>query len=73
MSEKRRIENRETAIMRKYGKGASGEATRDVSRERIHMLIGMVLAMVILAVLVMAANSGGAGPGRHHALTGDAA
>jgi hypothetical protein len=63
MSERHRTESRETAVMHKYGKSAAGEATSDVSRERIHMLMGMVLAMVILAVLVMAANPGARGRG----------
>jgi|GEM_PF-1182613 len=58
MSEKRKFEDRETAVMREYGNGKGHEDARDISRGRIHLLIGMVLAMVILAVLVMAANPG---------------
>lgn len=63
MSEKRRVENRETVVMRKYGKSSADEAARDAWRARIHMLMGLVLATVVLAVLVMAANPGARGRG----------
>jgi hypothetical protein len=59
MKEKRRLEDREKAEMHRNGRGGKAEeAARDSSRERVHLLVGMVLAMFVLAVLVMAANPG---------------
>ncbi|MEW6553165.1 MAG: hypothetical protein AB1384_02630 [Actinomycetota bacterium] len=48
-------------MIRRHDKKAGEDAARDVSRERIHLLMGMVLAVVILAVLVMAATPGARG------------
>ena len=58
MDERKRPHNKETAVMRSQMAGNMEKAGKDVSRERIRLLGGLVLAMVILAVLVMAAKPG---------------
>jgi hypothetical protein len=55
------FEKEEKADMRKSTPNRAGENGKDLSRERIRLLMGMVLAMVILAALVMAANPGARG------------